>query len=1369
MTTTKVGQFPSLELERSERDVVRGRAGSVLARGLVLKTDQRVDMRDWSSEYALQLQGAPYFRAANLDVGVYGLAQPSILGLKTVLALLQCQPVSMLASAKSNAVEQRCIWVCTREEPVIYVGDRPFVLREANRPKYSLGLSNRAENLEAIEERLKQDILQEARKFNGLLLVHDEKLESLDLVPTWVAVNEEEVRTVREVWESIQKKGWRVDYHRLPIARDQPLEHNYLDAYTQVIKGTDPRRTVFVTNCGAGISRTTFAMIAAVIVRRRQLMLLANDDPFEHGDGDEHEETNAAHSSQLAHSLQRLHMNVAKNRSLLQLVCVMTDVLPLKNTQTALEQLISHPVLLESLLQANMGHYGVIRRLCGLLDEGLQCKAVVDTANDACHQAINLRESILENRIKYSANQNAQDAEGFLSRAGKSLEVYYSLIAFASYVRESRTAVFQHRFVDWLKDRAEIWRGIQRVRMLHQHLSIFEPVSDVTVESNGDAEQLGVRSHARFNEGASQAPLTTGDEFTEFVLRHRSGIVLHSGLLLKRDIWREFSVQKDSAQQDATVNFRQVPETNIFGTGQPSVQGIYKLLNMVMKSMHMVETEPCAITWVNLREEPLVYVNGQPYCLRQRELSLRNIRDYSGIIPERLGQLEDRLRQDVIHELKNSDGKLLLHTETKEGSIVPLWEDAKPCDIATVQGVMDEVAKTLPGHIDLVFRRVPVTAEKSLEVSDVMDMVNIVLSAYRVHSPIIVNCQLGRGRTTLVSVFIMLIERWIQVERPSNDRCLLLPIPGMTENGERPEKRLSYHVTNGLLRVIPRGLEVKRIVDECIDHCSSITNLRKSIEDARVAAVEAKTNEERKQHLASGLQSLRRYFHLLLFQAYLETVRFDTITTHTLERFIKRQPVLATIAKDLDEGDMNTITPLRKMDIGDGMALSDEVREVVSNRSGSVLGPYTMLKSDFFSGILKAGLPLRVEGMPNLRGVNPLVPLGTLSCAPPASELPTARKTWGCGMPTVEGLRRGLKCMGAEPGGTQQVVWTNLREEPVLYVNGRPHVLRLADQPLTNVEATGVTTDVVERIEQTLKKELLAEAHLRNGRVLLHDEVQSDGGDFEIFPLWESVRDEDVLTPQEVYQLVCSEGYRVQYSRVAITDEQAPVPQVFSQLEDRVQRAIDTRSMTVFNCQMGRGRTTSGMIIAALIVSINRYGAAWLSKESSPPLANKNDAVFDQMEDQEGIDLREDELLLHGDYRSILRLVGVLSHGKLAKTLADRVIDRMEAVQNLRKPHSKRQQQLRTVFHNYLARYGYFIVFADYLFDRLGHSAAAQGDQEDAPATETQARAVPVDVSDDLDLSSSSITHASRTFPTFACWLRERREIGAIFAQQNLD
>jgi hypothetical protein len=36
------------------------------------------------------------------------------------------------------------------------------------------------------------------------------------------------------------------------------------------------------------------------------------------------------------------------------------------------------------------------------------------------------------------------------------------------------------------------------------------------------------------------------------------------------------------------------------------------------------------------------------------------------------------------------------------------------------------------------------------------------------------------------------------------------------------------------------------------------------------------------------------------------------------------------------------------------------------------------------------------------------------------------------------------------------VLWHNLREEPVLYINGKPYVVREADQPFCNLEYTGI-------------------------------------------------------------------------------------------------------------------------------------------------------------------------------------------------------------------------------------------------------------------------------------------------------------------------
>ena len=67
--------------------------------------------------------------------------------------------------------------------------------------------------------------------------------------------------------------------------------------------------------------------------------------------------------------------------------------------------------------------------------------------------------------------------------------------------------------------------------------------------------------------------------------------------------------------------------------------------------------------------------------------------------------------------------------------------------------------------------------------------------------------------------------------------------------------------------------------------------------------------------------------------------------------------MIKTFEKELLSEDMNTLKPLERVDVTEGVPLPDEVLKVVANRSGSVLSASTILKSDFFSNLQKMSLP----------------------------------------------------------------------------------------------------------------------------------------------------------------------------------------------------------------------------------------------------------------------------------------------------------------------------------------------------------------------------------------------------------------------------
>lgn len=312
----------------------------------------------------------------------------------------------------------------------------------------------------------------------------------------------------------------------------------------------------------------------------------------------------------------------------------------------------------------------------------------------------------------------------------------------------------------------------------------------------------------------------------------------------------------------------------------------------------------------------------------------------------------------------------------------------------------------------------------------------------------------------------------------------------------------------------------------------------------------------------------------------------------------------------------------------------------VENRQGSVLAPGTVLKVDQYPGIdskdLAAGKtpPPRIPGAPNYRRLS-------------AGKTDDSPSVHGVAQPTIEGIRGVLEQAGAAPGGDgKPAVWTNLREEPVVYINGRPLNLRLASNIRGNAENPGVSGQDIERTEEQLKKEILAEAGRNGGRILVHDE----GPDGQVIARWETITPESVQTTREVFDTLRQEGYKVDYARIPVTDEKSPELHDFDALTERLKN-VDPDAQLIFNCHAGRGRTTTGMVVAGLIQRARKGVEPGTSVKRSPAVKQ---------------DIREQGEGKPSLYRTILSLIGALEAGPQSKAEADELIDRFASLQNLR-------------------------------------------------------------------------------------------------------
>lgn len=77
--------------------------------------------------------------------------------------------------------------------------------------------------------------------------------------------------------------------------------------------------------------------------------------------------------------------------------------------------------------------------------------------------------------------------------------------------------------------------------------------------------------------------------------------------LLKSDQWLTESDPTEINIRGA-INFRNVPETNIYALGQPTQDAILSVIERVKED----HPEASKVIWITLREEPIVYINGKP-------------------------------------------------------------------------------------------------------------------------------------------------------------------------------------------------------------------------------------------------------------------------------------------------------------------------------------------------------------------------------------------------------------------------------------------------------------------------------------------------------------------------------------------------------------------------------------------------------------------------------------------------------------------------------------------------------------------------------------------------------------------------------------
>ncbi|CAN6916516.1 unnamed protein product [Brassica oleracea var. botrytis] len=764
----------------------------------------------------------------------------------------------------------------------------------------------------------------------------------------------------------------------------------------------------------------------------------------------------------------------------------------------------------------------------------------------------------------------------------------------------------------------------------------------------------------------------------------RDGLLLGKKTILKSDYLPACQNKSVNPRIEITIRFAPFSILHVHGVAMPTAVGIRNLLDHIgaHKASNQVQ-----VLWISLREEPVIYINGKPYVLRDLDNPFTNM----GMKRLNVDQMEEDLRGDVLMEASRHGNKILVTDELPDGEMVDQWEPVVSNE--SLKTMLEVVYQELQAEGYLVeYARVPVTEPKDTD----FDALIRKISQADINTEIIFSCQMGRGNTTAG----MVIATLLYFKRPgasdnsfgrifTTGRNITYDLPNSEEDKIR---RGEYAVIRSLIRVLEGGVKGKRQVDNAIDRCASIqvssAHFNIQVYENVYQTLWVLTSGQMSKFFSSiNIQNLREAIPTYSSKgAFLQTGSLDHVSFADwmqarpelygiLRRFLRRDPMgaLAAMKPSLTKVEEST----------DGRP--HEMSEVAALRSGVVLGSQTVLKSDHSPGCRNASLRERVDGAPNFR------------------EVP-GFAVYGVANPTVDGIRSVIERVWSLRG-RRPVFWHNMREEPVIYINGIPFVIREVERPYKNMLGyKGTDRDTVEGVEALLKEDILREAKRYDGAIMVIHETE----DQNVFDCWEHVDAYSVQTPLEVFKNLETEGFPVKYARVPVTDGKAPRSSDFDTLTWNIASASKDTAF-VFNCQhsvlslehtqIGRGRTTTGTVIACLVKLRMNYGR--------PIKVLTDSIVYDDSlsgEEEHGRAFGMDDILL------LRKFTTLFDNGVESREALDAVIDRCSAVQNIREAvlHYRKvfnQQHVEPRLRNaalkrsaeYLERYFWLITFAAYI------------------------------------------------------------------------
>jgi hypothetical protein len=226
-----------------------------------------------------------------------------------------------------------------------------------------------------------------------------------------------------------------------------------------------------------------------------------------------------------------------------------------------------------------------------------------------------------------------------------------------------------------------------------------------------------------------------------------------------------------------------------------------------------------------------------------------------------------------------------------------------------------------------------------------------------------------------------------------------------------------------------------------------------------------------------------------------------------------------------------------------------------------------------------------------------------------------------------------------------------LQQEAVIYVDGQPFTARRSAKLNENDLVPGITGHKVQILETSMKNSLQEQLESNNSTFLYWNEFTLKENDLvscKVYP-------DKVQTLPELYEspsIVMSNSLieSIKYHRIPIERENAPEHNDVEAIMDLIKGTMDSGkndTAFVFNCQMGKRRTTNVMVWCSLLWQRPNVTAATFPADLKPISESEQPGK-------------------NGNFAAIREVQKQLEFGLQSKWWVDKAIDDLSSVCNIR-------------------------------------------------------------------------------------------------------